>query len=589
MPQLSQTDGGAKHAHGHPGTHGAYGGRQGQRRELPSSARREEAVVAEWQGQEPGDPAPPLPQPEGPPLEPTPTTPTAPRRHTATTRGLDLVPASRVREARFGRMFRNLPVFEHREESLKMLAQKMVAPAKPEVPEGEPDPDENEDIPSGYTYLGQFIDHDITFDPASSLQRQNDPDALQNFRTPRLDLDSLYGRGPSDQPYLYRHDRVPVSHPTIPDVDLRGTIFLQGHEVDDDPQFAGPDLPRNLPRERLDGRALIGDPRNDENLVVSQLHATFLRFHNRVVEEVAASGPYRGQELFKEAQRIVRWHYQWVVLHDFLRRVVGEEVMKDLLPQTEYEVGGGRGKASIRRARLHFYRPQTEPFMPIEFSVAAYRFGHSMVRPSYFFNDFVKEATGNQRTPIFSASTGELDNLNGFRRLPDKWGFQWKFFFEVDPGHAPQPSYNIDAQLANPLGDLPSEPDPTSLAERNLLRSLRLRLPSGASVAGAMGLEPLDADQLGSAEMPDDVREHPPLWFYVLKEAEVLGGKKQLGPIGGRIVAEVLVGLLAGDPLSYLRVEPNWKPSLPTRHNTSERFDMADLIRFAVPEQVPSS
>ena len=304
-------------------------------------------------------------------------------------------------------MFRHLPVFEHQPGALTALAGRMTAPGQPK---------ENEAIPSGYTYLGQFIDHDITFDPVSSLQRQNDPDALHNFRTPRFDLDSVYGRGPADQPYMY-------------DESDGLTRFRLGEDVGEVPgetSGAGPDLPRNLPRrsgdvENFFGRALIGDPRNDENLLVSQLHCTMLRFHNKVMEAVAQQSPLTGDNLFKEVQRLVRWHYQWVVVHDYLPRIVGQAVVDDILRVEELVVGGhGRPPIALLRPRFRFYEPSYDAYMPVEFAVAAYRFGHSMIRGRYFFNDFVKNATGNRPTPIFGPEDppDELSNLNGFRRLP---------------------------------------------------------------------------------------------------------------------------------------------------------------------------
>src|SRR5262249_4606722 len=152
---------------------------------------------------------------------------------------------------------------------------------------------------AGFTYLGQFIDHDLTFDPNSKLERENDPDALVDFRTPRLDLDSLYGDGPADNPFLYQDD---------------GVHFLLGLN-----QAFEEDLPRNSAEAR---RALIGDPRNDENLIVSQLHLAFLKYHNRVVDALRAIRPeLSGEKLFGEARRIVRWHYQWIVIHEFLRAI----------------------------------------------------------------------------------------------------------------------------------------------------------------------------------------------------------------------------------------------------------------------------
>jgi hypothetical protein len=181
----------------------------------------------------------------------------------------------------------------------------------------------NPAIPAGYTYLGQFVDHDITFDPTSALGRDNDPQALVNFRTPRYDLDSLYGSGPQDQPFLYDWDCEPC-----------GVKLLVGSNPkdpslphDDDRQPAPVDLPRN---ER--GRALVGDARNDENLIVSQLHLLFIQFHNKVVDCLCANeSDLPATELFDEARRIVRWHYQWIVVHDLLERLAGKHVTRSVL------------------------------------------------------------------------------------------------------------------------------------------------------------------------------------------------------------------------------------------------------------------
>ncbi len=518
------------------------------------------------------------------------TTPTHVHRHSAPLRGIDVIPSSEFGAGRFGRMFRNVPVFLHEEAVVVELGRRMIAdPAPVPIPEEDEDPRVNPHIPAGYTYLGQFIDHDITFDPASSLERQNDPDAINNFRTPRFDLDSLYGSGPADQPYLYRHGSEPIPHPQLPEVDLRHTIFRLGDPVDSDPAFAGPDLPRDMPRQLPDGtevfhgRALIGDPRNDENLIVSQLHSVFLKFHNKVVELVAAETPLRDENLFKEAQRLVRWHYQWVAIHDFLARIVGDAVVDDMLRPIQYVTAAG--PVELIRPRLQFYRhPGRSPYMPIEWSVAAYRFGHSMIRDSYFFNDFVKEAAGG-RTLLFKADAtpeDELSHLNGFRRLPEKWGFQWKFFFDVEPGFAPQDSFRIDTNLANPLGNLPPQvaSNPSSLAERNLIRGLRMGVPSGQTVARAMGVEPLNPQELGIEDLDAHLAQDTPLWYYILREAEVREDGMRLGAVGGRIVAEVMIGLLAADPLSFISVAPAFRPGAPFVDEDGD-FRMADLIRFA--------
>jgi hypothetical protein len=507
-------------------------------------------------------------------LVPDATTPVDAVVHGTSPRGLAALPGSRFVAGRFGRMFRQVPIFSPTPASLTALAQRMVQAPEPEKPEGEFDEDENPDIPAGYTYLGQFIDHDITFDPVSSLQRQADPDALVDFRTPALDLDNVYGRGPADQPYLYQ--------PGDP------AKLLLGRGVSDEPAFAGPDVPRTA-----DGRALIGDPRNDENLIVSQLQSVFLRLHNAVVDRLRAQGfPADGDELFKEAQRLTRWHYQWVVVHDFLgRHIVGDDVVEDILVKQAYRVGPGTKRAHLLRPQLFFYHYRDRPFIPVEFSVAAYRFGHSMVRPSYFINDRVKEANHGARRKIFSDNTApdNLENLNGFRPLPPEWGFQWRDFYELDPEKPAQRSYKIDDELVDPLGHLPPTeaptPDVTSLAERNLLRALRLGVPSGQAVARAMGIAPLSDEKLG---LDGELVGNAPLWYYVLREAAELADGRALGPVGGRIVAEVLIGLLAGDPLSYLNVEPNWRPEPPMVPEKGADFGMPELIRFAGADIVPS-
>ncbi|HET9593916.1 MAG TPA: heme peroxidase family protein [Solirubrobacterales bacterium] len=539
-----------------------------------------------------------------------PTTPTQPAFHgSLPPRGLSGTPSSTLFQGRFGRMFRNLPACEVEDASLVKLGQAMIQDleeGKLDKPLGEPDEDENTAelsqeeqtdldgklrLPAGYTYFGQFVDHDITFDPVSSLTRQNDPDGLADFRTPRFDLDSLYGRGPSDQPYMYEEDGV----------HLRLGLKLSQDQTSEDPT-AGPDLLRS------NGRALIGDPRNDENTLVSQLQVTFIRFHNAVVDKVGtdpANGKRSPDEIFKLAQQQVRWHYQWVVIHDFLRRLVGKDVIEDILHPAPYKAPAG-GDVFLPDPKRRFFTWEKEPYMPVEFSVAAYRFGHSIVRPSYLINT---EATTDPhvenaaRIPLFSQEGGPKQSLNGFRTVPDNWAVQWSFLLPgihdgVENPHLPQPGYKLDAQLSHPLGALPSstagpaalvagfeENIAQDLAVRNLLRGRRLDLPSGQDVAEAMGIPPLsDAELFDGVEVDqtvkDDFAGRAPLWFYILKEAEKRADSAGLGPVGGRIVAEVLIGLLEGDPLSYLNVKPHWTPTLGP---TEGKFTLSDLVNFAIP------
>src|SRR5260370_2203239 len=303
---------------------------------------------------------------------PTPvTTPTNVTSHAQPLRGIDSVSSSHVFGGRFGRMFRNLTTISTYLAMLRSLAVSMIQQTDDDKRDGADDDDENVKIPAGYTYLGQFIDHDITFDPVSSLQRQNDPDALTDFRTPKFDLDSLYGRGPADQPYLY---------------DSNGIKLLLGGAVSDQRVIAGPDLQRNGA-----GRALIGDPRNDENLIVSQLQTGFIRFHNRAIAFVA-NPRFTDDDLLKEAQRLVRWHYQWAFVHDFLPPMTGPDgagkaMVDEMLGSSRYATGGAApGQGTTIAPDLHFYHFEKNPFMPAEVSVAAYRFGHSVIRPSYLIN-----------------------------------------------------------------------------------------------------------------------------------------------------------------------------------------------------------
>ena len=474
-------------------------------------------------------------------------------------------------------MFRSLPAAHFAEEDLRSLAAVMVAVAEDTVtPETEPDDEENTGINAGMTYLGQFIDHDLTFDPASSLQKQDDPDALVDFRTPRFDLDCLYGRGPDDQPYLYEDD---------------GVRMVLGRALSGNADDAGArDVPRNSPRTGPK-RALMGDPRNDENIIISQLHAAMIRFHNRVVDFLHGS-----HADFHTIQRIVRWHYQWVVLHDFLPAIIGQPMLERILPHLAKKTTILENASDLR-----FFHWRHDPFMPVEFSVAAYRFGHSMVRPTYRLNTTLPE-----RQVIFSVDP-KVPNLVGFREFPSNFGIDWRLFFDFRTGDQPQfgprriqPAYKIDTSLVNPLGSLPVSvaTGVPSLAERNLLRGLRMGLPSGQAVGRTLGVPVIPDDRLriGKATEEDTAtnprlvdisprfRGHAPLWYYTLAEAqqafETDATPIRLGPVGGRIVGEVFVGLLLGDPHSFLRQDPGFRPI--AEFTKDGRFGMAELITQAL-------
>jgi hypothetical protein len=449
-------------------------------------------------------------------------------------RGMKRVARSSLLEGRFGRLFRRLPAAaELSDKDLKALADNMREPDKGgKAPQAKLD---NPKIPSGYTYFGQFVDHDITFDPVSSLQRRNDPDALTDFRSPRFDLDSIYGSGPVDEPFLYEQ----------PD---RLKLVVDKKNVEGEP-----DLQRNG-----QGVALIGDPRNDENIIVGQLQLAFIRFHNKIAARVAKDKAVPADRRFEEAQKLVRWHYQWVILNDFVPRIAGPGPVGERVK---------RSKGGIQ-IELRWFHPKKDLFMPVEFSVAAYRFGHSQVRPNYDLNRVVRAV------PIFipGEKVGKFDDLRGFRPLPPAWTIDWSFFLGVSGGSKkPQPSRKIDARLSRGLFDLPGFPQSeSSLAFRNLKRGQALGLPSGQAVARRMELTPLTSKKLGGPE-------ETPLWFYILKESGLEGGQR-LGKVGGQIVADVLLGLLKGDSQSFVNVQPGWRPTVVPK---GKKFELADLVRFA--------
>jgi len=436
-----------------------------------------------------------------------------------------------------------------------------------------PDPEENVLVPAGYTYFGQFVDHDITFDTTSTLVPAENSGQPTNLRTPRLDLDCLYGDGPASQPYMYDPDGVKLL-PTDPDA-------------------------TDLERNRF-GLAIIGDKRNDENSIVSQVQLAFLKYHNAVVDILKTREPSSWNtpgELFVSARNEVRWTYQSLIVHDFLPRLIQSDVLADLKDSSPSE----------RECRYALYTSLKRANLPREFVAAAYRFGHSMVRTGYRMNG----GLGN-RFNIFPDSNDFREavgdrSLLGFDPVPeyqliDHWGR----FFSDQPPHADDSSsaertrpdnpedlhaeqtdvrlqfaYKIDPTIVDPLAVLPREkvagdgttreaiqlispetlPDAAnphgrppvqprpSLALLNLLRGDKYRIVSGQAIAQrlkekGLGCGPLHRDQLtvrqpggqpgtfrftpldelaaedgqnlGLAPLADDT----PLWFYVLAEAQ---------------------------------------------------------------------
>ena len=510
-------------------------------------------------------------------------------------------------EGRFTKLFPELPGATFPQAALEKLAGKMTAQQEgAPTPETEVDPEENTGIEAVYTYMGQFIDHDLDFDNTSSLTGfVPDPTTVVDFRTPRLDLDNLYGRGPDDEPFMY---------------DAAGLKFIEGDPMTGNPFDQGVfQVPRSP-----NGRALIGDPRNDENRIVSQFHAMLLRFHNRMADKMQVENP--GVSI-QEVRDQVRWHYQWVVVHDFLPTICNKATYQSVLADPYHPV-----------FRIPGLQGKDPNVMPVEFAVAAYRFGHSMIRPQYRLN------TAIQRRPIFSMATDPAADMGGFRPIPSDWAIDWQFFLDIgdtakqdpledpivgDPNatpadptlgtRKPQHAYKIDTSLVSPLGALPAVVaiNPSILALRNLERGNVFQLPTGQAVAHALNEPVLRGDQLAIGKAtgePDDISaqqlignidpafvDHCPLWTYVLAEAAVRSWEHdpdtgapldpnddkdtknarpiRLGPVGGRIVVEVFASILRGDADSFIH-HPEFAPR--PEFTTNGAFGLADLINAAI-------
>ncbi len=505
-----------------------------------------------------------------------------------------------TRPDRFSRLFANLRPFAEASSSVTRALREVGAPggmmdARDPLEEGpillitnpdlSPNNRDNAANTAGTTFMGQFLDHDMTFDTTSRLGVPTAPERSPNVRTPTFDLDTVYGGGPTSSPQLYQsRDRARL-------------------RVEDSGRFE--DLPR-----AADGTAIIGDPRNDENMMISGLQAAFLCFHNKVVDKLrrdrnfsaaarteresllegdaaaqaeAGADDSDGSSTLADARRIVTWHYQWIILHEFLPQIIGTAAVN----------------AALRERR--FYRPRPgEQSIPVEFQLI-YRFGHSLIRPSYRAN-----LAGNSDSSAFFGfifdpiAEGQADpvDLRGGARAPRRF-IGWQTFFDFagvprpsgsglpagDLGLDVRPNKVIDTRISTPLFNLPlgaiaSGDQPTSLPQRNLLRHLTWSVPSGQAVANAMGIPALSRDQLKDlAKFGVGLERSTPLWFYILREAELLGGGARLAGIGARIVAEVFVGLLQLDPNSFLSRNPRWKPTLPRR--AAGTFKMTDLLTFA--------
>jgi hypothetical protein len=490
-----------------------------------------------------------------------------------------------LREDRFGRMFPGLdPFFRDNTSRLRAALQDIgklggIMDARDQLGDGGEaaaialivDPNLSANNPNnpaqtaGSTFIGQFLDHDMTFDLTSRLAVVTEPTDSPNERTPAFDLDSVYGGGPLRDPELY----VPVpsgsrARPTKLRIESGGLFE---------------DLPRHA-----DGGAIIADPRNDENMMIAGLQAAFILAHNKAVD-IYRDRRLSSEEVFEKARQLVTWHYQWMIVHEFLPAFIGQAMVSDIL-----------------RNGRRFFRPE-RGFIPVEFQGAAYRFGHTMVRPSYRAN-LAGDTDGTSFFGMVFDPSGEGQSdpvdLRGGARARRRF-IGWQTFFDfgpafTDPGStnpAIRPNKLIDIAISTPLLRLPIQTiaggvpgDIISLPSRNLLRHITWAIPSGQSIARLMRAPVLNGDndsvlrQLRQYSLNLD--DSTPLWFYVLREGHVLGeGGRHLGPVGGRIVGEVFLGLLALDRDSYFS-QRGWRPTLPQRNGrVTGEFKMIDFLTFA--------
>jgi hypothetical protein len=496
------------------------------------------------------------------------------------------------------------------------LAEAMTAPGN------QPD-SEGPSVPAGFTYLAQFVDHDLTMDKtAVALGDDVTVGELLQGRSPALDLDSLYGRGPrnSEDKRFYAADGVHLktgaTAPVGPASDPVTNQVLQGF-----------DLPRVGSGSTKAARraANIPDPRNDENLAVAQTHLAFIRFHNRVVDTLATGGT-PAVHMFDEARETVVRHYQWMLRTDFLPRLVDPAIVEDVFRHGRKYVDvpmDGDDPYGYLCSGDRRMQPGDTPTMPVEFSIAAYRLGHSMVRGVYQWNRVFNSGGAPAITAAtlqllfqFSGTSGLLSpgpldladpNAGAFEVLPSNWVADFRRLYDfgeagradlVVPAAQANVAKRIDTLVVDPLRNLPLgsfgargvSPVPTgldlNLAFRNLTRANMVHLASGQQMAELLDVKPLEADEIlegaGGAvldALDEDEKaalvENTPLWFYVLREAELAGGR--MTGVGGRIVAEVFHRAMEGSRTSIVR-DPGWRPTLGPDAAT---FRMVDLLLFA--------
>lgn len=373
-------------------------------------------------------------------------------------------------------------------------------------------------ITNGEATFGQLLAHDMTFENVSNFKKDYYQQPLKNQRTIGLDLDSMYGL--RTESYFYQKKKT--------------SKLLLSPQQDKECINRWYDVPRNS-----ECVAIIPDPRDDESLIVSRLHVLFMQFHNHYID-CFLKGKSEADK-FREARLRVIWFYHFLIVHHYLYKVLDPTVLEDI----------------IQNGAKYFTQPS---YIPLEFSGAAFRIGHSQSR---------EISQINEHTQVGIFEMGSFDQANVY--------VDWNYLFDCGDGKV-QYAKKLDTKIANAFHDLAflrqeKDPKQRSLVFRNLKRGVVYGLPSGESVAKRMCLTPLEIPETDKLKLSGT-----PLWFYILKEAEILNDGEHLGPVGSRIFGEVFMTILKNDPNSYLVQHPKWAPN--GLGNDKGVFGFKELIDF---------
>lgn len=369
-------------------------------------------------------------------------------------------------------------------------------------------------ISNGLAIFSQFLAHDITFERGSNLNKNNSIKNFKNDRTINLDLDCIYGQK-SQSFYYNKYDK---------DKLLLGQKYACGN-------LSWYDLQRN--KNHI---AIIPDARNDENIIVSRIHILFIQFHNKIVDYLRKRNDDENNSVFEEARKMTICYYHWLILHEYLFKIMDWTVFDRIL-----------------KDGCQYYTDATS--LPLEFTGAAFRTGHSQTRELNRINDITEK---------------KLMELGFFERMEEY--VDWRYLFNFGDGKC-QFSKLIDTKVGSSFHKLPflKKGDEASLPFLNLKRGIAYGLPSGEEIAKRMGFEPIEIRET-------KYLSGTPLWYYVLREAEILGHNgEHLGPIGSTILGECFYTVIKSDNFSFLNVNPLWRPTIGREIG---KFNFVDMIQF---------